>query len=387
MRVIKPLILGCLVIFAGSCVDPFDPDIEETEGVLVISGRITDTPGAHFVEISRSSKLEESLFLPVEGCVVRVQDHQGTMVTYTEQSPGKYMAELDEDFLGLNRAYQLFVDTPGGNQYESVYDSLLPCPEPVDLYYEVETQPTADDGDTYYGIQFYMDLKGGKDDSRNVMWELEETYEFHSNYLIGAIWDGVEFIEYEYPTDSLYICYKTVKIPEIHVASSGNLSVNELARYPLTFVSNQTPRLKYKYSLLAKQYSLSEEAFRFWEQSRMLLTETGGFYETQPSTVPGNIRNVHDDTELVLGYFHASQVKTKRITFQCRFGFRTPTGYYCEGDTISGISELKDRYPYYMYSLAPTAIGPPYLTADPECFDCRLRGGTIVPPDFWNENE
>ena len=387
MRVIKPLVIGCMVIFSGSCVDPFDPDIEETEGVLVINGKITDKPGAHFVEVSRSSKLKESRFLPVEGCVVRVQDRTGTMITYTEQSPGKYMAELDEDFLGLNRAYKLFVDTPDGNQYESAHDTLLPCPEPANLYYEVESQPTADERVTYYGLQFYVDVKGGEDDSRHVMWELEETYEFHSNYLIGAIWDGVTFFEYDFPTDSLYFCYKTMKIKEIHVASSENLITNELTKYPLTFVSNQTPRLKHKYSLLAKQYSLSEEAFRFWDQSRILLTETGGFYETQPSTVPGNICNIHDDTELVLGYFHASQVKTKRITFRCSFRFQTPGGYYCEGDTISGISKLKGRYPYYMYSLSPTEIGPPYLTADPECFDCRLLGGTIVPPDFWYENE
>jgi hypothetical protein len=387
MRVIRRLVIGFLVICAVSCVEPFQPDIEETEGLLVVSGRITDRPGAHYVEISRSSKLEEPGFIPVEGCVVRVEDQTGRTATYREDSPGIYRADLDEDFLGLNRAYKLFIDTPDGAQYESSYDSLLPCPEPENLYFEVDSQPTANQRVTYYGIQFYIDVDGVMNDSRNVMWQLEETYEYHANYLIGAIWNGRVFREFEIPTDSLYFCYKTLDIPEIHVASSGHLTVNKLTKYPLTFVSNQSPRLKYKYSLLVTQYSLSDEAFRFWEQSRIQLTETGGFYETQPSTVPGNICNIHDGTEQVLGYFYASQVKEKRLTVKCRFRFRTPTGLHCELDTIMGVEELGDEYPYYMFSMSPFGIGPPYATSGPECFNCRLRGGTTTTPDYWYEDD
>jgi len=392
MRVIRDLVTGFLVagfliLAAVSCVEPFQPDIEESEGTLVVSGRITDSPGAHYVRVSRSSKLEEPEFIPVEGCVVRVQDRAGMEAIYTEDTPGVYRADLDEDFLGVNRAYKLFIDTPEGAQYESAYDSLLTCPEPENLYFEVDSQPTADQRVTYYGVQFYVDVKGDVNDSRNVMWQLEETYEYHANYLISAIWDGVVLYEYEYPTDSLYICYKTLDIDEIHVGSSGRLTSNELTKFPLTFVSNQSPRLKYKYSLLVRQHSLSDEAYRFWEQTRVQLTETGGFYETQPSTVPGNIRNIRDDSELVLGYFYASQVKQKRLTFRCRFGFRTPVGQYCEVDTVQHVEELALRFPYYLFSMAPMGIGPPYATSEPECFDCRMRGGTTEPPDFWNEDE
>ncbi|HER09706.1 MAG TPA: DUF4249 domain-containing protein [Bacteroides sp.] len=390
MRVIKYLLTGSLVIFAVSCVDPFQPDIDETEGTLVVSGRITDRPGAHFVEVSRSSRLAEPEFIPLEGCVVRVEETGGMVATFTEDSPGRYRADLDGEFLGLNRAYRLIINTPDGEQYESTYDSLLSCPEPENLYYEEVSQASTAEGDTYYGIQFYVDVKGGEKDSRNIMWKLQETYEYHANFLIGAIWDGVVFNEFEYPTDSLYICYKTLNIPEIHAASTAHLTTNELTRFPLNFVSNQSPRLKHKFSLLISQHSLSGEAYRFWEQTRVQLTETGSFYETQPSTVPGNICNVHDETEQVLGYFYASQVKEKRITFRCRFGFRTPAPAYCETDTIASphlLGEFWESYPYYMYSLAPMGLGPPYATAEQRCFDCRLSGGTIVPPDFWYEDE
>ena len=336
------------------------------------------------MEVSRSSTLEESKFIPVEGCVVRVEDDLGAMAVYEENAPGVYTADLDEDFLGLNRAYKLFIDTPDGSRYESAYDSLLPCPEPEDLYFEVESQLNADQKVAHNGVQFYVDVKGGNNDSRNVMWRLEETYEYRSNFLIGAIWDGVVLYEWVGGTDSLYTCYRTLDIPEVHVASSRLLTDNKLTKYPLNYVSDQTPRLRFKYSLLISQHSLTDEAFRFWEQTRIQLTETGSFYETQPSTVPGNICNIHDGAEQVLGYFYASQVKEKRIT--SRFGFRTPLKY-CERDTIMGVEELGTVYPYYMYSLSPLGSGPPYVTAQPDCFNCRLRGGTTEPPDYWYDDD
>lgn len=374
------------MISAISCVEPFQPDIEEEEGMLVVNGRITDRPGEHFVEISRSSPLEDPGFIPVNGCVVRVEDNSGMVATYTEDSPGLYKADLDDDFLGLNRVYRLLIDTPDGSQYESSYDSLLAVPELENLYFKVDSQMTADRDRVYYGVQFYVDVKGEKGDSRNVMWQLEETFEYRSRYLIGYIWDGVVLKEYYPATDSLYVCFKTQDIPEIYAASSGHLISNELRKYPLKFVSDQSPRLKYKYSLLVSQHSLSEDAFRFWEQTRIQLTETGSFYETQPSTVTGNICNIHDETEQVLGYFYASQVEEKRLTLKYRFHVRTP-GHSCALDTINSVDELGDRYPYYMYSLSPMGFGPPYGTADPACFNCELRGGTIVPPDYWYEDD
>jgi hypothetical protein len=308
------------------------------------------------------------------------------MEVYTEDSPGIYRAELDHPFLDLNKAYKLYIDTPDGKQYESSYDSLLACPELEGLSYEVDSLETASTSKTYYGLQFYLDMKGREDDSRNVMWHLEETFEYHAYYLIGYIWDGKVLQEFMPPIDSLYICYKTQPVREIHAASTRHLVSNELVRYPLNFVSNQSPRLRFKYSLLVSQHSLTRDAYRFWEQTRVQLTETGSFYETQPSTLMGNIYNVQDEKEQVLGYFYASQVKEKRITVKNRFAF--PMGRQsCPLDTISSVDELGDRYPYYMISVNLMGFGPPYGTSDPECFNCTLWGGTTVAPDYWDEDD
>ena len=111
-----------------SCIEPFQPEIKESQDMLVINGSISDKPGWHFVEISRSSAYNDPGFIPVKGCVVRVEDQNGRGVTYSEYQPGIYRADLDESFLGVNNAYKLYVYTQDGEEYQSDYDSLLACP-------------------------------------------------------------------------------------------------------------------------------------------------------------------------------------------------------------------------------------------------------------------
>jgi len=136
--------IGIILLCAVSCIDPFHPEIKETQDLLVINGSISDRTGWHSVEVSRSSPYNEPGFIPVSGCVVRVEDENGRGVTYYEYQPGVYWANLEASFLGVNRAYKLLVYTQDGEEYQSDYDSLLACPPIDSLYYEIELQESDD---------------------------------------------------------------------------------------------------------------------------------------------------------------------------------------------------------------------------------------------------
>jgi hypothetical protein len=371
-----------VLLLCVSCVDPFMPDIEESQEVLVIDGVITDRPGAHHVTVSRSAPFNEPSFEPVAGCVVRVEDELGEMRMYEETDSGAYEAWLDRPFLGVGKSYCLIVHTPDGNQYRSSYDTLLACP-PIDtLYYEVKKQGTPDPEVTYTGLQFYADITGSPSASRNFRWLLEETWEYRSSFLIQYIWDGLELHEYLPPLYDYYACFMNEPVRGLFSASTRIFSVNRLQKQPLNYVSNRTPRLKIKYSLLVRQQSLTDEIHAYWNAMRSQASEGGGLYETQPSSVRGNIYNVHDMNEKVLGCFYATQQHSKRITVVNSFDFEVP-GFRCPLDTVMSPYELEAEYPYYMISLNPFGTGPPYGVADPECFDCRLRGGVTTVPDYW----
>ena len=143
--------------------------------------------------------------------------------------------------------------------------------------------------------------------------------------------------------------------------------------------------MKIKYSLLVKQYSLSNEAYDYWFQLQKQSQESGGLYETQPARVSGNISNVNDNEEVVLGFFNASSVTEKRIFVAESFNF----GIYdarCTLDTIGPDRPLHSYtlYPVYLISLNEImGRGPPYGVGYGICFDCRKGGGKTEKPYFW----
>ena len=377
--------IGFSLLLLASCIEPYQPDISESRDLIVINGYITDHPGMHYIEISRSSPYDEPRPIPVRNCTVQVEDGNGTAVSYSEFTPGQYRADLDENFLGVNKAYRLYVRTADGEQYLSGYDSLLPGSPPDSLYYAVETREVMNPDILYYGLQFYLDIRGGSNESRNYLWKLEETFEYSSTYLIEYIWDGRILQEFYPAIDSLRTCYRTQPINEYYTASTRLLVVNELNRYPLNYVSNQTVKLKSKYSLLVTQHSLTDEAFLYWQNMKNQLTESGGFYETQPSGSVGNIYNINDDREQVLGYFYAAQVHQKRILVKKSFDFPV-RGFQCPLDTAFNEGELGNNF-LYLVSLAFFGNGPPYGYGDNACFDCTLRGGTTERPPYWDDDE
>jgi hypothetical protein len=352
-----------MLLTCNSCIEPFEPVIKESPKVLVINGKITDQPGMHYVEISRSTPYRKPSYQPVSGYVVLVTDENGEMIPFYERENGKYSADIPGSFLAVGKAYRLQVFTPNQREYCSEYDTLLACPLIDSIYYEVET-------------------------SRDIMWQLEETWEYwaalFSQYIRREGEDVISF----HSNDHFFKCWKTYPIGEIYTKTTRNLSVNALKRNSLNFVSNETDRLRVTYSLLVKQQSLTRRSYVYWEKMRAQSRETGGLYETQPSTAIGNIYNTTDPDEVVLGIFYATQQRTKRIMVNNVSGENDPFEFKipyltCEWEDATGTFQSGDNFPYYLKSNHSSGYGPPYMTADRICFDCRIRGGINVKPDYW----
>lgn len=377
----RALILTALILALAGCVDPYEPEISESQEVVVINGVITDRPGRHRATVSMSSPYNEPGYRPCRGCVVTVKDESGTLRTYTETAPGEYDAWFGEDFLGVGKSYSMEVVTPDGNRYVSDYDTLLACPPIDSVYYEITSRGTSDPAVTRYGLQFYCDMEGTEGGARNFRWLLEETWEYTSPNTGTFIYFGGGG-EKPLLKDTVYICYSVSRIPAVFAASSRSLSVNRIRGYPLNFVSDESPRLLIKYSLQVEQHSLSNQAYAYWEQMAAQSAADGGLYETQPSTARGNFYPAGDPSEEVLGCFYATQSRQKRIMVERDFEFFIPW-YTCTLDTIQSVSQLGTLYPYYLISINPMGVGPPFLTGNRRCFDCREWGGTNVKPEYW----
>ena len=63
------------------------------------------------------------------------------------------------------------------------------------------------------------------------------------------------------------------------------------------------------YFLLTQQQSLTKDSYNFWNMVRGQLNNSGGVFDTPPVLIQGNIYNVSNQDEQVLGYFGASSIR------------------------------------------------------------------------------
>ena len=182
-------------------------------------------------------------------------------------------------------------------------------------------------------------------------------------------------------------CWITEHSQFVNIKSTASFTEARIDRFPIKYISNQTDRLKRKYSILVNQYSLSEDEYNYWEKIQNVEEQVGGLYDIIPASVPSNIRCIEDPGEKVLGYFSVSSKSSKRIFIKDDFPGIIDRYNHCIKDTIPyadppglGISVwILDDEPYYK---------PPFkvTTEIKGCADCTVRGSN-VRPDFWNDDK
>jgi len=378
------LVILLIIVLVPGCVEPYTPDIRESQESLVVEGLLTDQPGFQTIYLSRSSPFSDPGFIPESYCQVRVVDENGNSYWFYEQEKGVYGGGMTASQLVRGTAYKLTILTADGKKYESDYETLSsPCPSIDSVYFEIKTVETSDPEEPLEGIQFYIDIEAGEDQARNYRWELVETWEYYAANIIQYYYDGL-YLHVMPDPFTYYRCWYTGRINNIYTSSTKNSVSNRIYRYPLHFVSSQTNRLQIRYSLLVKQFSLSDDAYQYWDQMRRQQQESGGLYETQPSQIRGNVYNINDPDELVLGFFNVASSSEKRIFVDVHREFRFPR-IDCTLDTVNNMNEIPPPvyYPVFMRSLSPMGVGPPYGVGRGICFDCTSEGGSIVKPYFW----
>ncbi len=371
------------IVLLTSCIKSYEPSISTVDvNKLVVSGVVTDRDGNQTVTVSMTSAVKKPAEKPVTGCTVTISDSLGHTFPMTDAGAGNYKGWINPIYLIPGSSFKLEVLTPDGSKIVSDFDRIKACPEVDSVYYIRKDVPTTDPAKPLHGIQFYVDLNGNNDESRFYRWEGFETWEYHSDYPIEWYFNG-KLHHISPPDFSKSVCWLTLLVRNIYTLSTMTLGENKYKLFPLNFVDNRTARLVYKYSLLVNQYSLSEAAYNYWKLLSINSTDAGGLYERQPLAAKGNLHNLTHPDQVVLGFFGASSVKSKRI-----FVSKVPDLEleYSSPCAITGLSPygFKDYspmdYPIYLVGdhngWQPAVLGK-------SCVDCLSLFGTNVKPDFW----
>ena len=381
MRLIKNITVILFMFLLSGCIKPYDPLIDSNvENKYVVSGRITDKEGWQEVEVSLSSSIESPVYIALSGCLVKIHDNTGNEFPLEEYQPGKYHVWMGQENLHAGTSYQVSVSTPAGEEILSGFDTMPKGPQLDSVYYAIEDIPTSDPENYLRVMQFYVDLNAEGDYSQYYKWEVTETYEYEAAYPAEYYFDGAHH-EIKPPDYSNKVCYASGLIKKVFTISTKNLTQNIYHRYPLHYIDGSTSRLGILYSILVRQFAMSEAAYNYWEQLRINSNEKGGLYEKQPLSIKGNLKNLTNTATDVLGYFQVVSVSERRYFYHNIPGIELNFSDGCLKEGL-GRGGWKEFYPsdfpvYYNFSGGSVRI------LSRECVDCRLMGGTTVKPDFW----
>ena len=352
----------------------FIPDINEDQDFIVVEGLITNQKNSYQVRISRSSRISAKIaFSPVRGCKVSVSDDLGNDFQLSEKKNGIYYSD-SLTFQGvIGRKYTLHV-IADNHLCESEPVEMKPVPPIDSVYADLEYNNSYSLGKVTPGYQVYLNSHDPLNLCKFYRWEFVETWEFRLPYM--------------YTTIINRICWKSAYSNKIYIKNASSLQENKITRYPLNFITTETDRLKVKYSILLKQFSLNEEEYLYWEKLQKTTENVGGLYDMVPSSIQGNLFCVDDPKEKILGYFSVSSVSSKRIFIKNKL-IDFPNCYSkCPIDTVPA-GQFIPNLGVFVFIIVRLNDWPPtggtfyVLTDKKECVDCSLNGTTIMP-DYWN---
>jgi hypothetical protein len=378
------IVFTLVVVVWTGCVEPFAIKSENYSEFLVVEGHLTTEMKKHQVRISKTAYVNDQKFLPETGVTAFILAGNGQSIPLGETSPGTYTTPTLAGIVGMT--YRLQFTRSDGRKYASDEVELRDTPPIGNIY----AKYVADVPASQRGIQIFVDTEDPEKKSRFFRWEYEETYvvktPFPSNYewLGGSSW--------ALRTQPVGICYPSDSSSNVLIKSNLGLNEDKVIAFPIRFLNKDSYALRIKYSIIVRQYSLSEVGYTYWKTLKDVNESQGTLYDRQPGSVAGNI-SVEDAHESVLGYFDASVVSEKRI-------FLTPDEFAAAGYVPPGyqtacvlfepvvlpvdqIGIYMAKYPTYLIwdaiGLTPNAK---FELLPRFCCDCT-NIGTNIKPSFW----
>lgn len=381
MRLIRLILCFLTALSVGACVYDFHPDWQGQAGYVAIEGDILVGDACRF-DVRSSTDLEDP-------------NNSGAPLTYTlrvEASDGTVYPMQDSivDLTAADRSkeYRLVVEVsaPFRKTYASDWAPVQVTPQIDSLSWSVES----DGSKMWVNVSTSAEGSGGY-----YRWTASETWEYHATYYAshffapaGTVYGGrrldyVSIVEYV-DGDNTYYCWKSAERSDILVGSTKELAEDRLVDYGVYAFTPEDRRVSDVYFVDLTQIRLTEEAYRFWETERNNSSNVGGLLSPEPSEVRGNIVNVDDPDELVLGYVSVATC-TRATLFIDNY---TTLFSRWKGSSYNIVypQTQSDWWKYYgwLYRVGWWDENErAYSWLPGECVDCRFSGGTKDRPSWW----
>ena len=368
------------LITGQACVSPYDIRYNLAADLLTVEGFVSDATGTTVsIRLSRSEQV--SVYNePIKGCVVEILEGSGTKIALKETQPGFY--STPDGFKGVaGQTYQLRFTTPQGKTYESGVEKMAVAPPIKKIYQSFNAKGQLDrTGEKllFSTFDIFVDLDDPASEKNSYLWQWqlfekqEACITCKEGYLdsktlkcVGASTRFTIYPTFDYRCKGN--CWDLFYSTDINILSDvysngRTISARRVAQVP--FYSEGGALIE------VQQYAISNAAYQYYSLLRDQTQTTGTLADTPPAPLIGNIKNVADRSEIVVGYFGAAGVQKARYWVE-RQGFSDKgTRTYLLGRDYNFEPESPPR--------------PPTFEIRPPMFPCvTTRNRSSLLPAGW----
>jgi hypothetical protein len=332
------LLVG-LTLLLGRCVEAYKADGPLNIDLLVVSGIITDQAGPQTIgltrSVSRTRRDSAALTFPVTQASVEIMVDSTERLALTETTPGTY--QLPAGFRGqIGHSYQLRFRTAEGVSYASNAETMGTVP-PIARAYAVKHPGLVAVGDSISAAtDVFVDYQDPPGAANFYRWRWRN-YEVQplcasckqGRYVvrdIGPVGSGPlevpgcvvdtsirSFVYFDYPCRGQ--CWEIFYGTNLDIFTDRYTNGRpQLGHFIATIPAYQaTPGL-----VVVEQLSLSANAYRYYKLLADQSQTNGTLADSPPAPTSGNVKNLSNPNENVIGYFSAAAVAQANVKFSRR---------------------------------------------------------------------
>jgi hypothetical protein len=341
-------IVYCLFycLFFNSCIDKIDLKVPDVPRKLIVDGAVTNLPGPYFVQLTYSVPFNSPKITDlISGAEVSISDNLGNVYPLKGFTNGVYKSD-SASFQGIvGRLYSVNIKTLDNKQYQSKPE-LLRVPVPVDTVTSKYIPSQLRDK----SFDVFVKVKDPSVSENYYRWKWRN-YKAIDICQISRIKN--ETGSFVYLSPCCQNCWEiTTSYGSLALFSddliNGKTFTQKVANIPYDGI--------WEYYMQIEQYSVSKENYTYWNLVQGQISNSGGIFDNTPAFIQGNVVNIKDPDEQVLGIFNVMGA-VKKIVYIPR--------------NVPGVSPT-----------VPTPLSGTVVTLR-QCLECKGDSRTPIKPEGW----
>lgn len=309
-----------IAVLMVACIDKYDPKLNSSQLRLVIDCQLTSKLDFQYVYLTYDAPYnsEGNNFKNlVNRAKIKIIDDQGKVFEFYDQiesnnqiitREGYNYRSVEKIKAQLGRKYKLSVEILDGRKYESSFESIVSVSKIEKVSTEFRELPLFSRLRGQYNV--FIDTQDSPENKNFYKWDTYHVKQINycrEWYIFGQ--GGA--VTQSLVDNCCEPCYEKIKVDDIYeLANDRLINGNKITKKYVTSVpfDNTTP-----YYLVVNQYSLTENAFKYWSTVKAQSKNSGGLFDATPQSIKGNLKNISNEEEEVLGLFYVSDVSELEI--------------------------------------------------------------------------